>query len=787
MNRIRIPAIAANLAVAAVVLLAGPAAAQALPTFHVAYLHDGPVATWADGLRDSLSAEVERVLAPDFQVLTPAESIIVAEATQESCREALLALLARPEVDLVIASGPLGSLEAAHLASRPKPIIGTIILDADLQGVALVDGTSGTSNFTFVTPPGLLQADLAALDAVVDYENLVVLASARYLGALPGNGQALAELTGGEVVGVPVDGPTSAILEAIPAATDAVYVLPLVTSEEARIHELLAGLKDRGLPVLAMRGERDVRAGALVGVAPNDWLRQVFRRVALAAGRIAAGEDAAGLPVLLPREGKTVINARTARAIGVSPSFSFLIDAVQIGRYEVEEAERLDIFMVMNEAQLNNQDIASTQRLVLAGQEEVSGAASVLLPQMDAALSGTIVDDDRAAYLPTLSERTFGGHLSLTQILWSDQAWASYSVAKDLQTARRQELVRVRLNVGLEAAAAYLEALRADTHLQVQRQNLAFSRTNLERAQVRVDVGDANRSELYRWESKIAGEKAAVVTAVTRRKDTEFELNRVLSRPLENPAELADATLDDQLALLSDPRVDAFTGDPAGMLVLRDFLTGKGLATSPELLQFDASIKAQKRTHTAATRSFWSPTIGLTGNLDHAFDRSGVGSDMSAADLPDDTEWSMSVFMSLPIFRGGGRFAETRRTTQEVYRLERVRHATAERIERDVRSAVFQAAASRLTIDLSRQATEAARLNLGLVSDNYTLGRALLVDLIDAQTNALNAELSSADAVYLHLLDLMRVERAVGRFTFFTEVEDKAAWMDELEAFAADR
>jgi len=553
-NRFRIPAILAKMATASVLLLlAMSAAAETLPTFHVAYLHDGPIAPWAAGLRDSLRNEVRAVLATDFEVLDPEQSTIVADSTPESCREGLLALLARPEVDLVITSGPLGSVAAAHLDSRPKPIIGAMILDPALQGVNLAGGTSGMSNFTYVTPPDLLKKDLAALDAVVDYQNLVVLASSRYLGALPGNGQVLAELTGGDVVGVSIEGSTAAILEALPAETDAVYLLPLVTIDKTRIDELLDGLTARGLPVLAMRGEPDVRAGALIGVAPQDWLRQVFRRVALAAGRIAVGEDPAGLPVLMPRGGKTVINMNTARVIGVSPSYTFLIDVEQVGRYSnVGDDRRLDIFATMEEAQLNNQDIATAQRLVLAGQEEVSLASSVLLPQLDAGLSGTVVDEDRAAHLTTLSERTFGGHLGFSQILWSDQAWSSYSVAKDLQTARRQELVRVSLNVGLEAAAAYLDVLRADTHLEVQRQNLAFSSSNLERAQVRVEVGDADRSELYRWQSKIAGEKAVVFSALSLRKATEFELNRVLNRPLEDPAKLVDATLDDQLSLLSD-------------------------------------------------------------------------------------------------------------------------------------------------------------------------------------------------------------------------------------------
>lgn len=786
MNRIRIPVILAVLHFA-VMLLVGAATAETLPTIRLAYLHDGPVAPWAEGLRDSLRGEVERVLAADFQVVTTAQSVVVAEATRESCRDALVKLQGRRDVDIIIASGPLGSLEASLLSSRAKPVIGALILDPASQGVSLVDGTSGVRNFTYVTSPEPLKTDLAVLRSVVEYENLVILASGQYLSALTSLKEVLATAGATNFVGVPTDGPTASILQAIPPATDAIYLLPLVTSTEDQIVELITELKTRGLPVVSMRGVRDVRSGALLGVAPADLQRQYFRRVALAAGRIAAGESAADLPVLLPRGGKTVLNMRTARAIGVSPSFTFLIGAKQIGEYSSGEAARLDIFGAMNEAQLNNQDIAATERLVEAGTEEVSLSSAVLLPQLNAGVSGTLVDEDRAAYLETLSEQTLGGHLELTQIIWDDQAWADYSIAKDLQVAREQELSRVRLDVGLEAATAYLDVLRADTYLKVQRQNLSFSQANLERAQVRVDVGDANRAELYRWQSKIAGEKTVVIDGMSLLKETGFELNRVLSRPLEDTFDLADATLDEQLTLLADSRVNSFADNLDGLRILRDFLTEKGLVGAPELLQFDAAIKAQERAHTAATRSFWSPTIGLSGSLDHAFSRSGTGSDMSAAYLPDDTDWRVSIYATLPLFEGAGRFAETRRTTQETLRLQRDRYAAAERIEREVRSSVFKAASGRMAIDLSRQASEAARLNLEIVADNYTLGRALLVDLIDAQTNSLNTDLAAADAVYLYLLDLMRVERAVGQFTFFVEADERSVWVDELEAFAASR
>ena len=293
-------------------------------------------------------------------------------------------------------------------------------------------------------------------------------------------------------------------------------------------------------------------------------------------------------------------------------------------------------------------------------------------------------------------------------------------------------------------------------------------------------MGDANKSELYRWESKIANEQALVMQAAVNRRLALFELNRVLSRPLEDPVELEDPTLGDQYQAMISPRVGQYTLNGRGLEILREFLVGKGLSASPELKQFDAAILAAERQNTAANRSFWAPDIGLAGSIDQIFSRSGEGAEF---DEPDDTFWNIGVFVSLPLLQGGSRFAETKRTTEETYRLLRSREAAAQRIEQNIRNSTFQVAASRLAIDLSQKSTEAARKNLVIVADNYTMGLVSLVDLLDAQTNALTSELAAIDAVNDYLLDLMRVERAVGQFTFFVPEDERGAWLDELEAF----
>ncbi len=769
------------------VLGAGGVAAQSRPALDVAFVHDREASDWGAGFRDSLSQEVRRILDVDYTVRMSSELEFTADGTPASVREALERALALPGVELVIASGPLGSLEAGRLSSRPHPVIGALIMDTRFQNVPIVDGTSGTSNFTYVTTGDMVSADLEALDRVLDYRHLAVLGSKAFLEALPDEDKLPAEYEGREISYVTADNTVEGTLAGIPAEADAVYLLPVEVMTRATYIDLLNGLAGRGLPVLAMFGEPDVRAGALVGVAPGDWARRIYRRVALAASRIMAGEAPADLPVTMMRGGQLFLNMATAQRIGVSPPFEVIIEAVAVADLMLPGTERVDLAEVMARVQSQNRDIASTEAAVAAGAEQVGVAKGDLLPQIGIGLDGYVIDKDSAKYFPTASERTFSGGASLTQLIWSDRAWAGYSIEKHLQDARVGELNQVRLDVGLEGASSYVEVLRAQTLLGIQRQNLTFSRSNLERAKVRVAVGDANRSELYRWQSKIAGEQTQVMNAGVARRLSLFELNRVLSRPMEERLELVDATVDDQFQVVVDPRVDRYIKDPTSLDILRDFLVKKGLANSPELQQFDASLLAAERAHTAATRSFWSPDIGLTGAVDHIFSRGGEGSPIDDPMAPDDTSWNVGVFLSLPLFEGGSRFAETRRTTQETYQFKRGREATAERIDQNVRSTTFQVAASRLAIDLARKAAEAAALNLGLVADNYTLGNVSLVDLLDAQTNSLNTQLAAAEAVNDYLLDLMRVERAVGSFMFFVSAEDREAWITELEAFAATR
>ena len=68
------------------------------------------------------------------------------------------------------------------------------------------------------------------------------------------------------------------------------------------------------------------------------------------------------------------------------------------------------------------------------------------------------------------------------------------------------------------------------------------------------------------------------------------------------------------------------------------------------------------------------------------------------------------------------------------------------------------------------------------MSDAYSRGAADITTLIDAQSTAEQSSESAANAVHDFLLDLMRVERAMGDFGTLRPPEERQAFLARLRA-----
>ena len=799
----------------AIPFLATSSSTAERPGIRVGIVSDGP---WERDVSSVFRKEITDLLQREFDVRFPDEKRIVADWTVQGVKAAVDRLIADPEVDLLLTLGVLASNDVGHRTELPRPVIAPFVIDAQLQGLPFKKGVSGVKNLSYVTFPPNLARDFKIFREIFPFSKLHFLASRAIHEAVPElrkNVFNAAKEVGVEVEMILVGMSAEEALAALPPDAQAVYLVPMVGLPQAEFKRLVTGFRERRLPSFSWWGRSEVEQGLLVGLgtfslpgrgevqrgvtvpgAPKSDIRRLARRVALNMQRILLGEDAGTLPVLFHRSERLTINMETARAIGVYPSWRILTEA-ELLKEERKPARRLNLGNAVREAIAANRDLAAVDRFVAAGTQNVRQARSRLFPQLEVSSLGTFIDKDRAeASFGAQAQRSFSGSTRVTQLIYSEPALADVQVQRNLQTTREEEREQLRLDIVLDASTAYLNVLRAKTFERIQKENLALTRSNLELARVRRAVGFSGPAEVFRWESQIAGNRRDVIDANAQRNQAEIALNRLLHRPLEERFTTEESSLLDPELVTSDERFQQYIDNPWNFRVFRSFMVQEGLLASPELRRLEAAIAAQERASVSARRAFWAPTVALAGGVTGILAKGGAGADSSLGSLLPlpgslptlgNVDWSVGIEVSLPLFTGGARRSELTRSQEELSRLQLEREARAERVEQRIRSALHVTGASYAGIRLSRDAAEAARKNLNLVGDSYSRGVASILDLLDAQNAALVADLSAANAVYDFLIDLMNVQRAIGKFDFFLGPGERDAWFNRLKAFFAAR
>jgi outer membrane protein TolC len=770
----------ALVACAAFGLLAPPLAAQGAPA-RVATVLDLESPRFA-ALVEAFQGEVRGFFRPgEIELLPPAAG----DGSAASVRRLLDEAMRDSSVAVVVALGSIGSHLLARTETLPKPAIAGVVIDAAWQGIPQRDGTSGVHNLTYVDQSYHVGRTLADFHRMFPFRRLAVLLDRDVVTAIPQLEQGAADLVreaGAEAVIVPMGSRAEEALKVLPAGVDAVYLTPLPQMPEEEVAALLAGLNQRRLPTLSYLVEPDISAGALASYEPaGNWQRRA-RRVAVSLQRILAGEDAAGLPVQMVSASRLTLNLATARQIGFSPSWSVLTEAELINADSTSAPDTLTLGAAMRDAAAENLDLAAADLEAAAGEQNVRLSRSNLLPQVGSTVRETFTrEETAAASFGQQPERLLEGGLSMSVPIYSEQAWAGYGSEKRLQEAREASRDQVRLDVVLDAGAAYLDVLRAGTLADVRRANLYRTRSNLEVARLREGVGTSSRADIYRWEGEVANARRELIAADAQVRVASLELKRLLNRPLAGSLAQQPVELNDPALLAQDPAILTWLEDPARVARLTQFLVSEGLRTSPELAQAEAAIAAQRRQFTAAGRAFWMPTLSLEGGVSDVWGRGGAGSTVpSNVSVAPDMTWQFRLQASFPIFTGFARGATRDQTRLDLERLEVERSGAQLAVEQRVRSAVETAASSYAAIALTRDGEEAAGQNYELVSDAYARGTSSITALIDAQSAALDASENAANAIHDFLLDLMQVERAMGSFGVLRNDEDRQLFLERL-------
>ncbi len=758
------------------------------PVVRVAFLTD-TTNPFAAEIQSLIQQELLALTRDDFDVQFPDELVITLDDPTADARRILEQLVADDEVTLVITQGFLSSEIAARGAPWSKPVIAANVFDAELQGFPETNGASAVANFTYVAlpPPGPVIRDLTRFQELISFSRAAILvdeaAAVRFETFIDQILSTSAEL-GITMELVPVGTTAVSGLDRLPDNIEAVYVTPLYRMDSEEFEALTRGIAARNLPSFSYSAN-DVERGIMASLGSVD-LPLLARRIALNAYRILIGDTAETLPVTLVPDEELVLNMRTVRELDTVLPLEMTLEADRLYDTREDLDRSVTLRSAMEEAMEANLSLAIEDQEVLSGSQDVRLARSNLLPNLQASVTGATISKQLAeSSFGIQSQHSIDSELTLQQLLFSSEAVANLSAQKSLQQSRQLNRNALELDVGLEAAEAYLNVLRSKTLEQVQQDNLDLTLASLRMARQRERIGSAGPGERLRLESELARRRGDRIDAYAIRSAAEITLNQVMNRPLSEPFATPEADLEGR-ALLEGTLATSYLTNLNQFDLLSDFLVTVAVSLSPEIQSLDAVTLAQERLLTATRQAFYLPTVGLQGNVSTNVLREGAGSsspmNFPGAERPD-FPWSAGMSVNLPLFQGNSRSARRERTAATLAQVELQRDMAVQRIEQNVRVQLQFARASLGVVRESETAARTAQESLELVTEAYGQGLVTVVDLLEAQTNMLLSNRNVTNAIFDYLINLKRVERAVGRFEAFATPEEQINFIQRLEEY----
>ncbi|MEM7194664.1 MAG: TolC family protein [Pseudomonadota bacterium] len=752
-----------------------PATLAAKPV-RIGVLADGPAPIFPT-LLNLFQGEIQALTQGEFDLdIAPGGVIDGAWSIDEISRQ-LDRMQNDPDTDLVLALGFVSSLVAARSENLRKPTFAPLVLDSNLVNLPRDGNASGVDNLNYLTEEIRFEDDVATFRDIVAFEKLALIVDKTIYESVPelaASGIEWANGLGIELEYVLSERPDESLVAKVPDDVQAVMIAALPRLDEAGRERLIAELIEEKLPSYSLIGTTPVEMGMLAATAPDsDWQR-LARRNALNIQAVLLGEKAGVQPVSFRHKRQLTINMATARALDISPRFDVLSNAQLLNEDSANFARNWALADVARESLQTNLDVVASRVQLQSTAELETQARAALKPQFNTSLGIVQLDNGNAAVVAgQAADRTTTAAISGSKLLYSEPAIAAIKIQSLSQRARQEEHRSLELDVVQNATVGFLNILKSQTLVNIRRRGLSLSRTNLDLAKDRVQLGTSNLSDVYRWESDVATSRQSLLSAQAQLEQAMDALNVLLNRPINERFSTSPTSLDDPSLLVSRERLRNVIDNQRAFDRMGTLFVHSGISNSPEIKGIAAQIAASERQLLSNERSFWRPEVSVSGQVSNVIDES----DNLQISQEGETDWQVALNLTLPIYQGGQRRS---RVAQESYNLQQLqirKRRQDQAIEQSVRANLHAVQSSFPSMELAEIAATSAEKNLELVQDSYSKGSASIIEFLDARDASLDADQNATNAVYDFLIDLMNLQRSTAEFDFFLD-------SDELDALA---
>lgn len=349
---------------------------------------------------------------------------------------------------------------------------------------------------------------------------------------------------------------------------------------------------------------------------------------------------------------------------------------------------------------------------------------------------------------PFLYETTYETGFYVNVPIWNGgKLWGAVGAAGRGRDAALHAYESTRRAVIVDAKASYFDARRAETLLAVQRDAVAAARRNAEAAARRHEVGLSSRSELLRWQVQLANEERALAEAEGGVVLARTRLLSVLGLPLDTEIALEDVPRE-LLREAASAYESAAGGEPITEARARELLRA-----NPDFLSLSA-VTSMSESGVAIARGAFLPSLNATGSYGWKAD--------DDIDPDDETAWSVTVALDLPIFTSFKNLSDYQSSKRSYL-------AAVRRQEDGERGLVAALRNAQAVVESSLKGLKAADLEeeqaaelLKNVRNMYSQGMASHMELVDSQVLYDRSRVGAVNALYDCLMAFADAERLLG-------------------------
>jgi len=398
------------------------------------------------------------------------------------------------------------------------------------------------------------------------------------------------------------------------------------------------------------------------------------------------------------------------------------------------QSSELSLKESLNIGLQNSSEIKIAESQLNISNAQVTKATSYILPKLT--LEGQysyvdIISPEKFQLGPLLAiplekpVNVYGASISIQQPLFTGlRTWAKKSAAEYGQKASLEELSLQKNKKALEIQIAFWSFYKAQKIKGLVENNLNALAKHLEQTEQFFKNGLATENDVLKLKVKVQNVKLKLVDA-------------------ENAAAIARTTFNKiiGLELNDETKINANEAGITQTEYNYSELVNEAANSRKELLILNYRKKASDKNITAA-QSGWFPQIYAVGNF---YDYK-VSSDNFPTGSQTLKLWTAGLGLSWDIWNWGRNSAETAIAKEQKFQIEKNYSLLKRNIEVEVYKYYLQHKSEKQKIEINKLAVESASLNYKITTNKYNSQIATSTDLIDAETELMNAQINLTTA-----------------------------------------